>query len=109
MESCILKALLWNKSEGHDKIWGWVETPSGNIFRFWGKRSVKDNGWVEGEKRPSLFFKQEKNINGLYKLYDHKLKKKYVGVDVNNVDEVVPGFTEYFEQALIGARLSDFK
>jgi len=101
-----LRGLYWNCEGNHDKIWGHIKTPSGNLFNFWGRRTVVDkDGLGENGKRPSLQFKKHTYEYELEKLARKKESKGYDKVDVLNIDQVVPGFTEFFDYALVTARM----
>lgn len=105
--SYTLQKLLWNNEGKSDKIWGWVEAGD-NWFCFWGKRQVVDVDGLVGGKRPSLQFKMyigKKGLSELEKLSRNKQKKGYTNQDITDVDAVVPGFTSFFENALVTARL----
>jgi hypothetical protein len=102
-----LKRLYWNNYAGHDKIWGWVKTPNGNLFCFWGKRSVVDtDGMTPEGKRPSLQFKKHTSEYDLSDLARSKVKKGYREVAQFDVDRWVPGFTAFFDYALVTARMT---
>lgn len=106
-DSYELKGLYWNSEGKHDKIWGFVETDGGNIFNFWGKRQVVDaEGMTENGKRPSLQFKKHESLYDLENLAHKKERKGYINVPLSGVDVIVPGFTEFFEYALITARMT---
>lgn len=100
-----LKRLLWNNDGSSDKIWGYVQAGN-NYFNFWGRRSVVDkDGLTESGKRPSLQFKMHKNHGALETLARKKNDKGYKAVPEERVDSIVPGFTEFFESALVEARM----
>jgi len=100
-----LETLLWDNSGSSDKIWGWVRSGD-NFFCFWGKRQVVDkDGLTENGKRPSLQFKMFKDARDLHKLCDTKTRKNYRYQNTEEVDNVVPGFTDFFESALVMARM----
>ncbi len=106
-DSYRLRRLLWNYDKGiHDKIWGWVKTPNGNLFCFWGKRCVVDkDGLTPNGKRPSLTFKKHASEYTLELLAYEKEKKGYKEIGITRVDSVVPGFTDFFDYALVTARM----
>lgn len=101
-----LKCLLWNSEGKHDKIWGWVETPSGNLFCFWGRRQVVDtDGMTPDGKRPSLQFKKHDRVGPLETLRFNKQRKGYKRVPLDDIENTVPGFNEFFDYALTTARM----
>ena len=105
MSSYTLEALLWDNSGKSDKIWGYVRAGN-NYFNFWGRRSVVDkDGMVAGGKRPSLQFKMHPRRAPLETLERQKSRKGYKSLDVDNADHHVPGFTDFFESALVEARM----
>lgn len=99
-----LEKLMWNNTGNSDKIWGWVKAGD-NLFCFWGKRQVVDSDGLVGGKRPSLQFKMHQEVYDLENLAIQKRKKGYIIQDIENIDSVVPGFTAFFENALVTARL----
>lgn len=104
--SYTLSTLIWNNEGKHDKIWGWVQTPSGNLFCFWGRRQVLDKeGLTPDGKRPSLTFKKHFSVNELLETRRKKLLKGYTLVDLEHIESTVPGFNEFFEYALTTARM----
>lgn len=109
-EAYELKALYWFKNGSSDKIWGFVKTPGGNLFNFWGRRQVVDTeGLTEGGKRPSLSFKKHSGFDAewdLRKLAVSKIMKGYNEVPISEVDTIVPGFSEFFDYALVTARMT---
>jgi len=106
IKSCTVKSLLWNNEKNHDKIWGWVETSSGNLFCFWGRRQVIDrDGMTTDGKRPSLSFKKHAKVADLENVQISKYRKGYKIVPVNEVENIVPGFSTFFEYALTTARM----
>ena len=102
-----LRSLYWNNEGNSDKIWGHIKTPSGNLFNFWGKRQVVDkDGLGTNGKRPSLSFKKHTSEAKLEALGYQKWRKGYAKQDVEKVEELVPGFTEFFDYALVTARMT---
>ena len=101
-----LECLLWNNEGKHDKIWGWVKTPSGNLFCFWGRRQVVDHDGMTTEgKRPSLSFKKHVKVSDLENVRFSKYRKGYKLVPLDELEGVVPGFTAFFDYALTTARM----
>ena len=101
-----LEQLLWNNEGKHDKIWGWVRTPSGNLFCFWGRRQVVDkDGMTTDGKRPSLSFKKHTSLTMLSNVIGKKYNKGYFLVPLTDVEKIVPGFDEFFDYALTTARM----
>jgi len=102
-----LESLYWNNEGTSDKIWGHISTPSGNLFNFWGRRQVVDkDGLGTNGKRPSLSFKKHTDEYKLQTLSRSKEQKGYNSVPVEDVEKICEGFTEFFDYALVTARMT---
>jgi len=78
--------LGWNKSEGHDKIYGLVETSQG-VFTFWGRR------------KGSLSFKQ---YSSLYEAEEVAYKKQKKGYARCNTEVLPEDFVGQLMMACLG-------
>jgi len=102
-----LESLYWNNEGTSDKIWGHISTDSGNLFNFWGKRQVVDkDGLGTNGKRPSLSFKKHTSKSTLIDLGFKKTQKGYKRIAVEDVETICEGFTEFFDYALVTARMT---
>jgi hypothetical protein len=95
--------LGWCRSNGHDKIWGWVENedsgPNAVVVNFWGGRGN------------SLTFKRYTGASARNKLEtltrrkEHRAIDPYVVTTVTDLEKVTPGFLEDFERQLFTAKM----
>lgn len=93
----------WCTDKGHDKVWGYVTLGSGTLYNFWGKRGSK-----------FTFQEHEGSFRDSHKLQKRAQEKvrprangRYVEIDVDRIDTVIPGFHEEFEKQLMMAKLFD--
>lgn len=110
MSGMKIEGFLHFISAKSDKIWGIVSYNDSNIFKFWGRRP---SDMVESK---AIAINKEK-VHGsggypraLRRAKDEIQKKAARGyrlVPVEDIDRLIPGFTEELENRLLMAQLSD--
>lgn len=91
------KYICWCKEDNHDKIWGIIlieknveSTGSNKYLTVWGKR---------GAKIQTKLWKGDQHVATT--LYNNKIKKGYMSVDINHLHTVYPEFQRDLEKTTI--------
>jgi hypothetical protein len=84
--------------KNNDKIWGYIETDTGSIYNFWGRRgkTLSFKRWYGRWEKYTL-----EDIG-----YDKQRKKGYVEIAQPKYDTVWPDLIDYLKTEFVAAKFS---
>lgn len=110
MSDMKIERFLHYRSGNSDKIWGIISYNGANIFKFWGRRPkdmVLTNAISMNKEKVDGKGKYPRAYRRAMDAADKKMAKGYTEISGDDIEKLIPGFTEEISNRLVMAQLSD--